>query len=69
MKNSILVCGAPNLNKKIKIKIIADPIHIVLCNMIIVVKYVLSKRKRERKKKKIYIYIYIHFLYKIEILL
>ena len=47
LKNSILVCGAPSLNKKIKIKIIADPIHIVLCNMIIVVKYVLSKRKRE----------------------
>ena len=51
MKKSILVCGAPSLNQKKKKSLIVDPIHIVLPNMIIVVKYVLyvlARRKRKR---------------------
>ena len=45
-KKSIFVCGAPSLKKSV-----IYPIHIVLSNMITVVKYVLyilERRKRER---------------------
>ena len=46
MGESKLVCGAPSLNKNKNLT--AYPIHIVVYNMIIVVKYVLVRRKRER---------------------
>ena len=42
-KKSIFVCRAPSLKKSV-----IYPIHIVLSNMIIVVKYILARRKRER---------------------